>query len=191
MSEQPQGPAPGPGRTARLKLLDVERLQLTQLSQGAVNTDRSRLRIEPAARHQADVRTLDVWGYLLLAAGPAALPARRRRPVAVLAAAFAATLGYSLLSYPGGPIWLALIVAFFTALITGHRRAAYGSLLAGYGSFLWLTALAAGRPGPSAGVRAAGSRRSRRNRGTDRASVPMIPTADIPHVVRDDGDVHP
>ncbi len=105
-----------------------------------------------AARHQADVRTLDVWGYLLLAAGPAALPARRRRPVAVLAAAFAATLAYSLLSYPGGPIWLALIVAFFTALITGHRRAAYGSLLAGYGSFLWLTALAAGRPGPSAGV---------------------------------------
>jgi signal transduction histidine kinase len=105
-----------------------------------------------AARHQAAVRTLDAWGYLLLAAGPAALIARNRRPVAVLAAAFAATLGYTLLSYPGGPIWLALIVAFFTALVTGHRRAAYGSLLAGYGSFLWLTALATGRPGPSAGV---------------------------------------
>jgi signal transduction histidine kinase len=105
-----------------------------------------------AARHQADIRTLDVWGYLLLTAGPVALIARNWRPVAVLAAVFAATLGYTLLSYPGGPIWLALIVAFFTALITGHRRAAYGSLLAGYGSFLWLTALATGRPGPSAAV---------------------------------------
>jgi signal transduction histidine kinase len=105
-----------------------------------------------AARHQAGVRTLDVWGFLLLAAGPATLLARSRRPVAVLAVVFAATLGYALLSYPGGPIWLALIIAFFTALITGHRRAAYGSLLAGYGSFLWLTALATGRPGPSAAV---------------------------------------
>jgi signal transduction histidine kinase len=105
-----------------------------------------------AARHQAGVRTLDVWGFLLLAAGPAALLARSRRPVAVLAAVFAATLGYALLSYPGGPIWLALIIAFFTALITAHRRAAYGSLLAGYGSFLWLTALATGRPAPSAAV---------------------------------------
>ncbi len=105
-----------------------------------------------AARHQADSRTLDVWGYLLLAAGPVALVARNWRPVIILAAVFAATLGYTLLGYPGGPIWLALIVAFFTALITGHRRAAYGSLLAGYGSFLWLTALAAGRPGPSAAV---------------------------------------
>jgi signal transduction histidine kinase len=105
-----------------------------------------------AARHQADSRTLDVWGYLLLAAGPVALVVRNWRPVAVLAAVFAVTLGYTLLSYPGGPIWLALIVAFFTALITGHRRAAYGSLLAGYGSFLWLTALATGRPGPSAAV---------------------------------------
>ena len=100
-----------------------------------------------AARHQAAIRTLDVWGYLLLAAGPAALIARSRRPVAVLAAAFAATLGYTLLGYPGGPIWLALIVAFFTALVTGHRRAAYGSLLAGYGSFLWLKSLATGRAG--------------------------------------------
>lgn len=105
-----------------------------------------------AARHQADSRPLDVWGYLLLAAGPVALVVRNWRPVAVLAAVFAVTLGYTLLSYPGGPIWLALIVAFFTALITGHRRAAYGSLLAGYGSFLWLRALAAGRPGPSAAV---------------------------------------
>src|SRR5262249_59305419 len=91
-------------------------------------------------------------GCLLLAAGPAALVARRRWPVAVLIVAFAATLGYELLRYPGGPIWIALIVAFATALITGHRIAAYFSLLAGYVGFLWLTALATGQPAPSAWV---------------------------------------
>jgi signal transduction histidine kinase len=105
-----------------------------------------------AARHQADVRTLNVSGYLLLAAGPAALIARRWQPVAVLATVFAATLGYTMLDYPGGPIWLALIIAFASAVISGHRIAAYASLLAGYVSFLWLAKLATGKPGPSAGV---------------------------------------
>ena len=49
------------------------------------------------ARHQPDARTLDVFGYLLLAAGPAALVGRRRHPVPVLVAAFGTTLGYELL----------------------------------------------------------------------------------------------
>jgi signal transduction histidine kinase len=105
-----------------------------------------------AARHQADARTLDVSGYLLLAAGPVVLVARRWQPAAVLATVFAATLGYTMLDYPGGPIWLALIVAFGSALVSGHRIAAYASLLAGYVSFLWLAKLATGKPGPSAGV---------------------------------------
>src|SRR5262249_45665489 len=105
-----------------------------------------------AARHQVSARPLDAFGCLLLAAGPAALVARRRWPVAVLIVAFAATLGYELLRYPGGPIWIALIVASATALIPGHRIAAYFSLLAGYVGFLWLTALATGQPAPSAWV---------------------------------------
>jgi signal transduction histidine kinase len=102
------------------------------------------------ARHHPHTRTLDVYGYLLLAAGPAALFARRRQPVPVLMLAFATTLGYVLLGYPGGPIWIGLIVAFGTALMAGHRIAAYGSLLAGYLGFLWLPVLTAGRPTPSA-----------------------------------------
>lgn len=105
-----------------------------------------------AARHQPDLRTLNVSGYLLLAAGPVALIARRWQPVAVLATVFAATLGYTMLDYPGGPIWLALIIAFASAVIGGHRIVAYASLLAGYVSFLWLAKLATGKPGPSAGV---------------------------------------
>ena len=105
-----------------------------------------------AARHQPDARTLDFSGYLLLAAGPVALIARRWQPVAVLATVFAATLGYTMLDYPGGPIWMTLIIAFGGALIGGHRIAAYASLLAGYVSFLWLAKLTTGKPGPSAGV---------------------------------------
>jgi hypothetical protein len=57
-----------------------------------------------AARHQTDIRVLGVPGYLLLAAGPAALIVRRRWPVAVLWVAFATTHCYLLLGYPGGPI---------------------------------------------------------------------------------------
>jgi signal transduction histidine kinase len=102
-----------------------------------------------AARHHPQARTLDVYGYLLLAAGPAALLARRAQPVPVLMLAFATTLGYVLLGYPGGPIWMTLIVTFGTALMTGHRIAAYGSLLAGYLGFLWLPVLTAGQRPPS------------------------------------------
>src|SRR5262249_48261960 len=105
-----------------------------------------------AARHQAGVRMLDVAGYLLLASGPAALIVRRRWPVAVLAMAFATTLCYLLLGYPGGPIWMSLIVAFGTALVLGHRIAAYMSVLIGYPCFAWLVNLVNGQPLPSAWI---------------------------------------
>jgi len=105
-----------------------------------------------AARHQTDVTMLDALGYLLLALGPAALIVRRRWPVAVLVVAFATTFCYLLLGYPGGPIWVALIVAFGTALVLGHRIAAYASLLIGYPCFGWLVNLANGQPLPSGWV---------------------------------------
>jgi signal transduction histidine kinase len=105
-----------------------------------------------AARHQTDVRMLDVPGYLLLASGPAALITRRRWPVAVLLVAFATTLCYMLLGYPGGPLWMALIVAFGTALVLGHRVVAYMSLLIGYPCFVWLVNAVNGQPLPSAWV---------------------------------------
>jgi hypothetical protein len=109
------------------------------------------------APHHEHVRALDVYGYLLLAAGPVALLVRRRQPVPVLMLAFATTLGYVLLAIPAAPIWVGLIVAFGTALMSGHRIAAYGSLLAGYLGFLWLPVLTAAsrcrRPGPREGSR--------------------------------------
>ena len=52
-----------------------------------------------AARHQPDARTLDVFGYLLLAAGPAALVARRRWPA--ISAVPNATISATQIGPPG------------------------------------------------------------------------------------------
>jgi signal transduction histidine kinase len=105
------------------------------------------------AHRQHDVRALDAGGYLLLAIAVAVLPLRRRWPVPTLAVTFAATLGYALLNYPGGPIWAPLIIAFGTALVSGHRAAAYISLVLGYGGFVWLVPAVTGGQGSSALIR--------------------------------------
>ncbi len=85
-----------------------------------------------AGMHQNNVRTLDAAGVALLAAGPAALVLRRYRPVACLALVLAATMAYWLTTYPRGPAFLALIVAYVNAAMRGHRRAAWTSLVVGY-----------------------------------------------------------
>lgn len=103
-----------------------------------------------AAPGQHGARPLDILGYLLLSVSAAVLSVRRRWPLPVLATTFAATFVYALLDYPGGPIWIGLIVGFITALATGYRLFAYLSLAVGYLSFLWLAPLANGRPTPSA-----------------------------------------
>jgi signal transduction histidine kinase len=74
--------------------------------------------------------------YVLLAVGGASLAARRRYPVGVLAVTLAATLGASAAG-GSGPIWLALIVAFFTAVLARQRAAAIASLVIGYGASVW------------------------------------------------------
>ncbi len=90
-----------------------------------------------AGLRQPERLDLDALGILLLSAGPAALVVRRRYPTAVLSVVLATTLGYTLLDYPRGPIFLALIVAFVTAVMSGRRVAAVTSLVVGYLSFLW------------------------------------------------------
>ena len=104
-----------------------------------------------AARHQPGARPLDALGLGLLAAGPVALLARRRSPVAVLAVTFAVTLTYHLLDYPMGPVFVSLIVAFFTTVLAGHRLVAWGSIAAGYLSFLGLRPLLGWAPAPQLG----------------------------------------
>jgi signal transduction histidine kinase len=91
-----------------------------------------------ASFRQPEHMDLDFFGLLFLVAGPIALFFRRRFPVPVLWFVIATTLGYLLLNYPRGPIFLALIVAFVATVMAGHRIAALTALVVGYISFLWL-----------------------------------------------------
>jgi signal transduction histidine kinase len=104
-----------------------------------------------AALRQPERLDLDALALVLLAAGPIALFLRRRYPVLVLGFVLATTLGYSLLDYPRGPIFLALIVALVTAVMSGRRGAAVTSLVVGYFSFLWLPYLVGSEPSPTLG----------------------------------------
>lgn len=104
-----------------------------------------------ASLHQTGRRPLDAVGVALLALGALVVIDRRQRPVAVLAVAFVATLAYSLLDYPGGPIFLGLIVAFHATQTAGHRVTGVASIIGGYGAFVWLQPAVAGRPAPSVG----------------------------------------
>jgi signal transduction histidine kinase len=88
---------------------------------------------DPAAH-----RAFDVWGGVLVAVASVALVFRRRYPVAVLLTVFGATLVYFALGYTDGPIWLALIVAFITAILAGHRLITAIVVIVGYAIFPWL-----------------------------------------------------
>jgi signal transduction histidine kinase len=101
-----------------------------------------------AGRHQVEREPFDVLAGVLLAAGPAALIARRRFPVAVYATAFASTLAYVALGYPRGPIFFSLIVAFLTVVLAGHRVVAWVGLGTGYVAFLWADVVFQDVPAP-------------------------------------------
>jgi signal transduction histidine kinase len=104
-----------------------------------------------AARHQHVHRPWDALAVALLAAGPIALLVRRRYPVAVLAVALSTALAYWVIGYGKGPLFLALIVAFITTVLTGHRRAAVASLAVGFTGFLWLAPVLGREKWPSLG----------------------------------------
>jgi signal transduction histidine kinase len=85
--------------------------------------------------------------YVLLAVGGAALLLRRRYPVGVLAVTLATTLWAA--GEDARVIYLALIVAFFTAVLAKQRAAAIASLIIGYAGSVWPWLI--GQPGhPSA-----------------------------------------
>jgi signal transduction histidine kinase len=104
-----------------------------------------------AAFRQQERPSLDALGVLLLIAGPAALVLRRRYPASVLWFVLGTTLSYILLDYPRGPIFLALIVAFVTAVMSGRRLMAIITLIVGYLAFLWLPYLVGTERAPSLG----------------------------------------
>jgi signal transduction histidine kinase len=104
-----------------------------------------------AARHQTDSRDTDVYGVALLALGVAALPLRRRWPVAVLAFTYVTTLTYWTANYGRGPVFYSLVVALAQVVLTGHRRAGIASIVAGFLGFTWLGQLLGTTKGPGIG----------------------------------------
>ncbi|MGV9314272.1 sensor histidine kinase [Streptomyces sp. NPDC003691] len=81
--------------------------------------------VAEAKGHPGVREPLDGLGRVLLVMPAAFLLLRLRRPVAVLAATTAATLLYLCAGYPYGPSVLPLVVAVFSAVVAGHRRAAW------------------------------------------------------------------
>ncbi len=91
-----------------------------------------------------------VTTYVLLVVAGASLIARRRYPVGVLAVTLAVAI------WPGAAsqaplIWIALIVAFFTAVQARQRTAAVASLVIGYVASIWPPWLIGSRGHASAG----------------------------------------
>ena len=93
------------------------------------------------ARRQPERQPLDLLAYLFLTAGPVALLWRRRSPATVLAVVMASNVLYFALGYPYGPAWLSLIVALWTAITGGARRAAWVTAFVGLAAYFTLAAL--------------------------------------------------
>ncbi|MGW8782325.1 sensor histidine kinase [Streptomyces sp. NPDC055796] len=67
-------------------------------------------------------------GRLLLLIGPALLLLRHRYPVPVLYGVCAVTLGYLACGYPYGPVFVSVALACLSAVVAGHRHAAWGAV---------------------------------------------------------------
>jgi signal transduction histidine kinase len=102
------------------------------------------------SQHHASGRPFDAGAAALVIASAAALAARRARPVAVLAVVFGIVLAYLTAGYPDGPIWLTVIIAYFTAVVCGHRLAGVAAAIAVFGTFLLIHPLLGRGPVPSA-----------------------------------------
>ena len=120
------GPAPR-SRAARRWALDAAiAVAVTAVQLGATYADSSR---------HGGAGQVGTLSYVLLAVGGAALILRRRYPVGVLAVTLATTLWAA--GGNGRAIYLALIVAFFTAVLAKKRIAAIASLVIGYAASVW------------------------------------------------------
>ncbi|WP_107469588.1 sensor histidine kinase [Streptomyces mangrovisoli] len=72
-----------------------------------------------------DRAPLDAFGRVLLIVASGLLLWRHRHPVAVVFGTAGATAVYLGAGYPYGPVFLAVAVACFSAVVAGHRRAAW------------------------------------------------------------------
>lgn len=82
-----------------------------------------------AARGQMDERApLDLFARLLLFLAVAVLLVRHRHPVVAVFGSSAAAMIYLAAGYPYGPVFLAVAVGCFSAVVAGHRRAAWSAV---------------------------------------------------------------
>jgi signal transduction histidine kinase len=100
--------------------------------------------------HPAGTRHLDAIAVILMVAASAVLVLRRLYAVPVLAAVFGLILIYFSLGYPNGPVWLTLIVAFFSAVVEGYRLPAVAVGVIAFSCIPWLGYLIRHQKPPSA-----------------------------------------
>lgn len=100
-----------------------------------------------AAHQQTGERApLDPFARALLLVGSVLLLWRLRHPVAVVFGTAAAAMIYLGAGYPYGPVFLTVALACFSAVVAGHRRAAWaavgmlwaGHVLVGHWLYRWL-----------------------------------------------------
>ncbi|MGW1193751.1 sensor histidine kinase [Streptomyces sp. NPDC002559] len=93
-----------------------------------------------AARWQTGERApLDPFARLLILLAVAVLLLRHRHPVAAVFGTSAAVMVYLAAGYPYGPVFLAVAVGCFGAVVSGHRRAAWAAV-----GMVWLGHVAVG-----------------------------------------------
>ena len=95
--------------------------------------------------------SIDALAIALVLAGPAALYWRARAPVAVMIATLAPALAYWALDYPRGPIWLAAIVAFVSAVFMGRRVPAWILLAVAWAGLVFIPQLVGDGDAPTVG----------------------------------------
>lgn len=89
-----------------------------------------------ASQRQPAERGLDVLAVLLALAGPLALLAVRRAPVAVLGFTGVVVTVYLARGYAYGPVFASLAVATVVTVVLGHRRAAWAMIGAVFAAHL-------------------------------------------------------
>ena len=99
------------------------------------------------------LRPMDLLSYAILLAGPLALYWRRAAPIPVLAVAAAASTGFATFAEPRWTYAVAPVIALFSAVKLGRRRAAALVAAAGYLAYVLVTWIFADGLGVPAGAR--------------------------------------
>ena len=86
-----------------------------------------------AAAQQLERAPLDAFARVLLVVAAGLLLWRRRYPVVVVFGTAAATMLYLGAGYPYGPVFVTFAVGCFSAIVAGHRKAAWTAL-----GLLWI-----------------------------------------------------